>query len=134
MRGEFPVLLRRLCLVAVMAGIFWLSHQPSLRLVPPLFPLQDKVLHGVEFMVLGLALFLNRDIFGRRFRWSGMALAGVIWAASDEVHQHYVVGRDCSTGDFLADCAGLLIVLLILRHRSDKPVGSGRDRETGDPV
>jgi VanZ family protein len=121
------ILLRRLGLAAVAGVIFWLSHQPSLRLVPPLFPFQDKVLHAAEFAVLGLMLFLNRDMFGTRLRWVWMALAGILYAAADEVHQSFVVGRDCSAGDFLADCAGLLLILLILRwSRKGRPEGVRR--------
>ena len=117
MEHKIPLLIRRLALAAVMAGIFWLSHQPSIRLVPPLFPLQDKVLHGIEFMVLGLMLVLNRDMFPARWRWGWIVLSGVVWAAIDEIHQGFVEGRDCSAGDFLADCAGLLLVLIVLRKR-----------------
>jgi VanZ family protein len=107
-------------LLSVLAGIFWLSDQPSLKLVPPLFPCQDKLLHAIEFFVLGALLFLNRDLYHPRIRWTGMILSGVVWAALDEVHQSFVVGRDCSSGDFLADCAGLLLILAIsARFRSN---------------
>ena len=123
MNYRLPKVLRRLGLLLVLAGIFWLSHQPSLKLVPPLFPMQDKVLHAVEFLVLGLMLYWNRDIYPPRIRWSGMALSGVLWAALDEIHQSYIVGRDCSSGDFLADCAGLMAVLIILGRGTGKSDG-----------
>ncbi len=131
MKLRLPLLLRRAGLIAVLAGIFWLSHQPSLRLVPPLFPFQDKLLHAGEFVVLGVALFLNRDIFPSRFRWMGIVLTGILWAALDEVHQSYVVGRDCSSGDFLADCVGLLTILMLLRrHASRRENSELYDRKT----
>ena len=132
MKLRLPLLLRRAGLVAVLAGIFWLSHQPSLTIVPPLFPFQDKLLHAGEFFILGAMLFLNRDIFPPRFRWTGTVLAGVLWAALDEVHQSYVVGRDCSSGDFLADCVGLLtILILIQRHASKRENSDFPARKTG---
>jgi len=99
--------IKRLILVLFAGGIFWLSHQPSLRLIPPIFPLQDKVFHAGEFFFLGIAIYLNSDIFGRWRNWFLMAMAGIVWGAIDEIHQSFVVGRDCSAGDFLADCVGI---------------------------
>jgi VanZ family protein len=127
-------LLRRTGLLLVLGVIFWLSHQPSLRLVPPLFPMQDKVLHAVEFTVLGLALLWNRDLFGTKYGWGLMAAAGILWAAADEVHQSFVVGRDCSSGDFLADSAGLMAVMLVLGRRIGREKNRGSAPGPGSTV
>ncbi len=128
MSRSIRVPIRRLILVLFSGGIFWLSHQPSLRLIPPLFPLQDKVFHAGEFFFLGIAIYLNRDIFGRWRKWFLMALAGILWGAIDEVHQSFIVGRDCSTGDFLADCVGILAALILLSLRSEGKVSGHSPR------
>jgi VanZ family protein len=98
---------RRALLLALAAAIWILSDQPSLQVLPPLFPGQDKIYHLVEFAGLGAALWMNRDLSG------GKALpliaAGVLWGGIDEIHQSWVPGRDCSLLDFLADSAGVLI-------------------------
>lgn len=95
----------RVFLFALAAAIWILSSDPAPEFIPPLFPYQDKLMHFVEFAALGFAMSLNRDLFRRS---DGAALvSGVLWAGLDEIHQAYVPGRDCSTGDFLADCAGL---------------------------
>ncbi|HRY60779.1 MAG TPA: VanZ family protein [Candidatus Fermentibacter sp.] len=95
----------RVLLFALAAAVWILSSDPAPDYIPPLFPYQDKLMHFVEFAALGFAISLNRDLFRRS---DGAALAsGVLWAGLDEIHQSFVPGRDCSTGDFLADCAGL---------------------------
>ncbi len=106
--------LRRAFVLAALGGIFYLSHQPSLDIVPPLFPHQDKVLHAVEFFILGLSLLMNMDIAGGRLGPGTMFSIGAAWAVLDEVHQSFVPGRDCSAGDLLADLAGLGVCFLLL--------------------
>jgi VanZ family protein len=100
-------------LVLVAAGIFYLSHQPSLSIVPPLFPHQDKVLHMVEFFCLFVAMFMNRDIYRGPHLFPVLFATGFLYAASDEIHQSFVPGRDCSAGDLAADAAGLAIGIAV---------------------
>jgi len=99
--------IRRIFLACVAAGIFFLSSQPSLGILPPLFPHQDKVLHLVEYAVLYWALFLNRDLCPERKRTAILFAVGLLYALSDEIHQGFVTGRDCSAADFAADATGL---------------------------
>jgi peptidoglycan/LPS O-acetylase OafA/YrhL len=102
-----------LFLLAVAGGIFYLSHQPQIDIVPPLFPWQDKALHFAEFFLLGVALHVNR---GLRPWWKTgfMIAAGSLYALSDEIHQAFVPGRDCSVQDMMADVAGLVAAVLLL--------------------
>jgi len=110
-------ILRRAFLLAVLAGIFYLSHQPSLVIVPPLFPFQDKVLRAVEFFILGLSLLMNRDICRGRCRLWILFSGGAVWAVLDEVHQSFIPGRDCSIMDLLADLVGLCLCFSLLSRR-----------------
>ncbi len=107
------LLARRGSLLLMLAAIFYLSHQPSVDIIPPLFPMQDKVLHAIEFFLLFLSLLLNKDICRGFHPMLMLFSAGSLWALFDEIHQSYVPGRDCSAGDFLADIAGMVICLLI---------------------
>jgi VanZ family protein len=59
------------------------------------FPGCDKVLHFIEYLILGVAL---------RY-WAG----GMGFAALDEFHQRYVPGREASYWDLLADVGGVLV-------------------------
>jgi len=120
------LLLPLLPAAAVMALIWTLSAQPALDILPPLFEGQDKILHAVEFAVLGAALAVG----GRSpllSRASVRTAAGGLWAGLDEIHQSRVPGRDCSTGDFLADCAGLaagLLLVSVLSGRAGRGTGA----------
>lgn len=107
------LILRRTLLAAVAGGIFFLSHQPSLKVVPPLFPNQDKVLHMAEYFSLYIAIFMNRDIFRGSHPFALMFAVGALYAVSDEIHQSFVPGRDCSAADLLADVLGLAVGLAV---------------------
>ena len=112
----FKLLARRGSLLFMLAAIFYLSHQPSVEILPPLFPMQDKVLHAIEFFLLFASLLLNRDLC-RGFHTLPLLFSfGCIWALLDEIHQSYIPGRDCSAGDFIADIAGMALCLIIYLH------------------
>lgn len=119
---------RRLLVVAVAAGIFYVSHQPSLPSIP-LFPHQDKLFHFGEFFLFGLVLFWNRDMFPEKGRLPGVILTGFAYSILDEVHQSFVPGRDCSVGDFLADSAGVLLAVLLARKILLRRLARCRDHE-----
>lgn len=91
---------------------FFLSAQPYLQ--PPVhFADSDKTMHLGEYLVLG-ALFA-RALRASNPAWSSLAVAGVAvalssaWGASDEFHQSFVPGRECSAYDWCADTMGALL-------------------------
>jgi VanZ family protein len=90
-----------------MAVIFYLSaqHDP----LPVLTALVwDKALHFVEYV--GLAVLLERAFFGEGMPLGRAFLAAVfaasLYAASDEIHQMWVQGRDPAVLDWLAGSIG----------------------------
>lgn len=109
----FTVMVKRGFLLLMLGGIFYLSHQPSLELVPPLFPHQDKVFHAGIFFLLFISMIINRDLCRGFHPLPILFASGIIYAVSDEIHQSFIPGRDCSAGDLLADIAGLAIGLII---------------------
>lgn len=88
---------------------------------PNAVPCTTKLFHVAEFFVLGILLC--------RVWWSstpGLAVApltirvlavGILFAASDEIHQSFVPGRTPSVSDVILDasalCLGLLLVVAI---------------------
>jgi len=98
-----------------MALIFFLSSKSDLP-VPPLFPLQDKVAHGVAFGILGF-------FFSRSFRphWAPPLLKRVLvitamvaaYGAFDELHQSLVPARDASLADLAADTLGGMVSAIL---------------------
>ncbi|MCP9452059.1 MAG: VanZ family protein [Nitrospira sp.] len=99
--------------VCVYAGlIFYLSSLPNPQDKLPSFIglLSDKVLHAVEYAILG-------GLFYRAFRWgtndavkpwAGLlaVLATSLYGLSDEIHQAFVPNRESSGWDWLADSVG----------------------------
>ncbi|SNQ60942.1 VanZ family protein [Candidatus Methanoperedens nitratireducens] len=89
------------------ALIFYLSSQETIP-APQLFANQDKVVHLAEYAPFGwfsLKAFTPATPAGF-LAGVGFSLA---YAASDEVHQSFVPGRDASIMDWLADAVGILI-------------------------
>jgi len=100
-------------LAAVWAALtFWLSASPDaqgaagfLDLSPP----WDKLYHAGNFGVLAALLYLAT---GRV--WLAVLLAS-LYGVSDEVHQAFVPGRSADAADWLADTAGALVAVGLLR-------------------
>ena len=96
--------------LAAALGIFWLSSQSQypagIQLPPPL----DKVAHTLVFGTLAWLLdwaLQHQDPrwpLYRRHLWVFFLIS--LYGASDEWHQHFVPGRSCELGDWLADSFG----------------------------
>src|ERR687887_2448303 len=66
-----------------------------------------KCAHVTEYAVLGALLY-------RAFEREAPALAaGIAYAATDEVHQHFVRGRHASPVDVAIDAVGVAIGMLV---------------------
>ncbi|NJD20295.1 MAG: VanZ family protein [Gemmatimonadetes bacterium] len=77
---------------------------------PTFFPGEDKVAHLILYGGLGAALAWGRSRVGASAP-GALALwaAGVLYGASDELHQAFVPGRHVSLGDLAADAAGVAL-------------------------
>jgi VanZ family protein len=102
----------------LMAGIFYLSHQPDLPHAPdPWFDvLLKKLGHATEFAVLFLLLW--RALRQTRpstqaLNWAMLATAA--YAVSDEWHQSFVPGRKAKGYDVLIDVSAALLLWWLLR-------------------
>jgi VanZ family protein len=98
--------------VAWAALIFALSSIPSLGTGLGLWDLAlRKLAHLTEFAILGLLL-------ARALRDLPAFAAGVAYAVTDEVHQHFVEGRLGAPVDVAIDAAGVLIGIVAYRRAS----------------
>ena len=90
------------------AVIFGLSSIPSLSSGLGTW---DEVLrkgaHITEYAILGALLLRAVG------RWQPALLLGIAYAATDEIHQHFVQGRHSSPFDVAFDACGLALGLLI---------------------
>ncbi|HEX5647286.1 MAG TPA: VanZ family protein [Nitrospira sp.] len=99
--------------VCAYAGlIFYLSSQPHPEEQLPSFVvlLSDKVLHVIEYAVLG-ALFHRGFHWGADVSWRPWAVplavvCASLYGGSDEFHQSFVPFRESSWLDWVADTVG----------------------------
>ncbi len=110
--------------------IFYLSAQshPETH-VPFVTYFSDKVLHAVEYAVLGALCY--RAIRGNGYdSWRQQAIPAAILLASlygmsDEIHQAFVPFRDSSWLDWLADTVGAALGVIAMHRISNlRPVGT----------
>jgi VanZ family protein len=101
--------------VAWAAVIFALSSIPDLGTGLGTWDLiLRKLAHAAEFALLGALL-------ARALRDDRLALAaGIAYAASDELHQHFVPGRVGSPLDVAIDSAGVALGILAWRRCSSR--------------
>lgn len=115
-------------LVLWMALIFWLSCQPALPDPADMLSLPDDLInypaHALEFAVLALLAWRARNSWaaGRpaSSSLSSLVHAGLfsaVYAASDEMHQWFVPGRESSLADWLADAVGIAITIGLVLWR-----------------
>ena len=73
-----------------------------------------KAAHLAEYAILGA--LLARALLGTTSRWTWLAwLAGAAYAATDELHQHFVPGRQASVLDIVIDAVGVAVGVLAVR-------------------
>ncbi len=97
-------------------AIFTLSAQPHLS--PPLgFTWNDKFLHMLEYLILGLLLVralrahlrVGRPLFAAMIALGFVVLTGM----ADEYLQSFIPGRQADVFDLLADVAGGALAQLV---------------------
>ncbi|HXH71523.1 MAG TPA: VanZ family protein [Mariprofundaceae bacterium] len=115
MRILHPALLLSWCLL-----IFWLSSRPVIP-TPLLFEHQDKLFHAASYAVMGW-LFWRWGQAAPAWPASRTVALGLLfcslYGASDEWHQSFVPARDASTGDWLADTLGAVLMFAVLHWRA----------------
>lgn len=101
---------RRLPVMVVMGGIFYLSHQSGNSFTLPDVANIDKLLHCLVYMVLGITAY---TALSPEWRESQPFYAGCMvllfclcYGLLDEWHQSFIVGRYASGFDVAADVGG----------------------------
>ncbi len=123
---------------AYVALIFTLSSIPGLR-APLRFPNSDKLMHVIEYCILGLVLvraLRTMPRLGGPLTAALLTLAfGSAVGAADEYYQRGVPGREATPFDWGADTLGLAIgqigYLLVRRQRDGSAGDAGPAVGTG---
>jgi hypothetical protein len=119
-------------LILWVLAIYWMSDQAVVPHPGRRIGIADDVTdYGGHILTFALLAFLAwralrmpslplRGLYPMSLPWLG-GLFAMLYAASDEVHQHFVPGRTASARDWLADVAGILIAsMLIAWYQSHK--------------
>jgi VanZ family protein len=113
MRGAMSTTGRLAPPLALMALIFWLSAQPHLGTGLGVW---DTILRkGAHMTEYGLLWWLWWRALGFRHGVAAAAIA-LAYAASDELHQHFVAGRHGTPVDVVIDAAGIAIAVAVARQ------------------
>lgn len=84
-------------------AIFAVSARSTVAL--PSVSHADKIAHFGAYLVLGLCLAWGQRT--SRLSLLAVAVLGILYGASDEVHQLFVPGRDADWLDWVADSVGI---------------------------
>lgn len=111
-----------------MGIIFYLSSLPGDEIKIPAYAMSDKVAHFLAYAVLGW-LIAFRQYMGKTIRPSNWhdglgQLIGILYGASDEIHQLFVPLREASLLDWTADGLGIVVGSWICRQGLKKFFGS----------
>ena len=100
--------------------IFIQSSFPAVELPKVEFFSADKIVHMGVFGLLAALCFISlihikkQNLFtGSAYLWS--AIITILYGASDEIHQYFVPNRSSELQDWLADIAGIIIMLALIK-------------------
>jgi len=108
LRAKAPALL-------YMGIIFFMSSLKGYEVPEMPFRFGDKFVHFLEYGLLGMFLY-HFFRYPKPFvshPWRAASIVGVLYAASDEIHQLFVPGRFCEFADFVVDCLGVFLFAAI---------------------
>jgi VanZ family protein len=105
--------------IALMAAIFVLSHQPTVRgadRVP------DWLTHGTAYGTLAffMARAMGTSVAQSMVSSAAVVLASTLYGISDEFHQSFIPGRHCDPWDVLKDLGGSVCGVLLFRFRAGR--------------
>lgn len=104
--------------LALMGVIFGLSAQPDLGTDLGTIDLVGrKLVHMLEF---GLLWLLWHRALGWRHAWAAAAIA-IGYAATDELHQTFVDGRQGTPRDIAIDALGVTLAAVAFHYRTRRP-------------
>lgn len=103
--------LHQLFLFLYCSLVFWVSHQPSVPL-PDSFPYFDKIIHAVTYFVMASLTCRCFSYFSKKTCYQTILFC-MLFGATDEWHQSFIVGRLADPYDWAADTLGATIAVLL---------------------
>ncbi|MDR0927620.1 MAG: VanZ family protein [Ignavibacteria bacterium] len=82
----------------------------------------DKIAHFAAYFIYGLSLqvfyitILDKRNITNKLMKSIVLITGILFAISDEIHQHFVPSRTADVLDVIADSIGIALSLLLYKY------------------
>lgn len=115
--------------------IFIQSSFPAVDLPKVEFFSADKIVHTGVYGLLAALCFISlihikkENLFtGNVYLWTGIIT--ILYGASDEIHQYFVPNRSSELQDWLADIAGVIIMLILIKVFLSKKMNLFRREQT----
>lgn len=105
----------RVLTVIYLCLIFYVSSLSQPVKLPP-FPGFDKIIHFLEFGLLGYLVLNSIKSNNQRRTENSAIFLSAIYGGIDEIHQYFVPGRSCDWLDFFADSLGAIFVVLLFSN------------------
>jgi VanZ family protein len=116
--------------VVIWAGlIFFLSGIPDLKTHLKYDFMLRKICHMLEYLIL---TFLLYRAFKGSFNMNSSRLViypatlSFLYAVSDEIHQSFTPGRNCSMGDVLIDSIGIIVFYIAIKFFMHKKLADSQ--------
>jgi len=92
--------------------VFWVSHQPSVPM-PHLFPHFDKIIHAATYFGMACLAWTCFSHYPKKTYYQTILFC-MLFGATDEWHQSFVIGRLADPYDWAADILGATSAALFL--------------------
>lgn len=75
-----------------------------------------KIAHITEYFILAILMYnVFKDYFSNNKPYLITLILSILYACSDEIHQFFVVGRECLPRDVLIDTIGIILALIFIK-------------------
>ena len=75
-----------------------------------------KIAHISEFFILAILMYnVFKDYLSSKKSYLITFILSILYACSDEIHQLFVVGRECLPRDVVIDAIGVILALIFIK-------------------
>lgn len=75
-----------------------------------------KIAHITEYFILAILMYnVFKDYISSKKSYLFTFILSIIYACSDEIHQLFVVGRECLPRDVVIDAIGVILALIFIK-------------------
>lgn len=82
-----------------------------------------KIAHISEFFILAILMYnVFKDYLSSKKSYLITFILSILYACSDEIHQLFVVGRECLPRDVVIDAVGIILALIFIKVYNNRKV------------